>query len=204
MQATGLRLEDAGGPVDPVEFAVLLDYHDVIDTLQEAEAGVLGVDLDHLSNGREFIPCFLCSYGYTKSEAAFDGRNPVYPALEVLDGYVFTDQREQAGGKFKVYRPHGWPHYAIRVSGDKSAVSRFLNIPTLLFDDKEENIVAHASGHRKNDGVVVKRGRKSSHWQNPYFMYCSEWQKWATKIKEFQRGLQAESDIWGDAAQSQA
>ena len=195
LQATGLRLGDPGGPVAPVQFAALLDYHHVLDTLKEWEAGVLGVDLDHLSWGTDFIPCFLCSYGYKRSHHAFDPRNPAHPALKMLDGYVFTDFRQPKGPQFNIYRPEGWPKNAIRLTGDKSAVSRFLNIPTLLFDDSEDNVDLHSRGHWRNEGVVVKRGMKA--YDRVYrhsYRYSPDWRMWPGLIRDFQRRL--EHDVW--------
>ena len=89
------------------------------------------------------------------------------------------------------------------MSADKSAVSRFLNIPTLLFDDKEDNVVLHNDGHWNNHGVVVKRGHKARGPMLPAFTYCSEWHLWEYVIKDFHRRLEhgAVSNIWGDTAQ---
>jgi len=197
LQATGLRLCDSG-KVWPIQFAALFDFHDVLDSLNPQEAFVLGVHLEHLSNRKNFIPCFLCSFGKAHAEKAFEVIKPAgwasdlestLPWSEMLDGCVFTDVRKNDTDKFEVYRPKWYPETAIRITGDKSDISRFLNIPTLLFDDKEENITIHSKGHRENKGVVVKRGRKARHQVLRGFKYCPDWCLWAGMINEFQKHL---------------
>ena len=231
LQATGL--DGCGGTTAPVQCAALLDYHFVIDTLNKKEAGALGVHLDHMSQGRDFMPCFVCSFGYWNSHHAIHAlhqrtaedelsdqddqddqdsrlddddqecgleddaslsleaiqrkkKDNAYPLLTMLDGEVFTDYRDAWGPRFGVYRPRGWPKTAIRVTGDKSAVSRFLGIPTILFDDREDNMWYHGLGHPQNEGVVVKRGAKRHHWRRRDLAYCSNWRKWPDMIQDFQ------------------
>ena len=78
---------EATGPnsSDPT---LLVDYHDVVDTLSWDEKGELAVELEY-STGR----AFLTSYGYGHSEEIVQGV-ATDPLLRSLDGLVFTKHRE--------------------------------------------------------------------------------------------------------------
>ena len=70
-----------------VEAAVILDYHNVVDTMSFDEAAELGTLLDNI----EATSIILCSYGFRKREQGFDETLPWAPLIHECDGYVFTD-----------------------------------------------------------------------------------------------------------------
>ena len=57
--------------------------------------------------------------------------------------------------------------------------SKIMNIPSILFDDREDNMYHHNEGHVLNRTILVKRGRKTHHCQLPfpaiYAPNASEW-----------------------------
>jgi hypothetical protein len=170
LEATGPNFSDP---------TLLIDYHDVVDTLSWDEKGELAVDLEY-STGR----AFLTSYGYGHSEEIVQGV-ATDPLLRSLDGLVFTKHREHYQRTVDVMKPEGFPDTAIQVRGDKSFVSRFLRRPTLLIDDKEDNGDVHSTGHPLNDCIICKRGRKSHHAQLKGYYYESRPTRWAPLFEEF-------------------
>ena len=180
-------IDDCG--LGGVKCVALFDHNDVVNTLSREEAIVTGIDLDHLSGANGYMPCLLCSYGRFHAHKPFLQTNPYLPFVEQLDGYVFTDVRRFTGSEVKVYRDDDLPIDAIRITGDKACVSRLLDVPTVLFDDKEDAIDAHRMGHPQNRGFVVKRGRKRCHryWASD-FDYAADPRMWVELVREF--GLQ--------------
>ena len=167
-------------------FAALFDCHDVVDTCNTEEACDLASELEHLFLYGAAVPSLLCSFGKNHCLSTFCVQNPWYPLVCQFDGYVFTEYRERwAKTPLSASRPEGYPSNAIRLSGDKSDVSRLLKMPTILFDDKESNADIHDRGNSGNWSVVVKRGRKWHHsWMDGYY-YSSDVQRWPDIIKEF-------------------
>ena len=104
------------------------------------------------------------------------------------DGYIFTDYRWSFHATVDVYREAWMPTNCIGVRGDKGQVARLLNIPTLLFDDKEENIDRvrrYKVGHELN-GVVVRRGRKRKRGVEPgYECIINDPYKWVARLRHF-------------------
>ena len=84
-----------------------------------------------------------------------------------------------------MFRPEGWPANAIMVKGDKSFLSRFLRIPTMLVDDKEENADIHKEGHPMNQQVICKRGRKYHHTRMEGYIYRVGPSQWFQLYEEF-------------------
>ena len=180
-------IQDCG--LGSVKCVALFDHNDVVNTLSREEAIVTGFELDHLSGANGNMPCLLCSYGKFHAHKPFLPTNPYLPFVEQLDGYVFTDVRSFTGNEVTVYREDHLPIDAIRITGDKACVSRLLNIPTVLFDDKEDAIAAHRMGHPQNQGFVVKRGRKRCHhYRTSDFDYAADPRMWVELVREF--GLQ--------------
>ena len=174
-------------------FAALFDYHDVVDTCSNEEACVLASELEHLFACGAAVPSLLCSYGYHHSLDTFCVQNPWYPLVHQFDGYVFTDHSERwPKTPLIAWRPDGYPLNAIRLSGDKSDVSRLLKMPTILFDDQERNADIHDWGYSGNWSVVVKRGEKCHHRCRHGYYYSSEIQRWPKIIEEFAEHLTAD------------
>ena len=150
------------------------------------QASLLASELEHLFMFGAPVPSLLCSYGKDYFLSTLAVQNPWYPLVRQLDGYVFTDYPERfSTRRLSAWRPEGYPSNAIRLTGDKSDVSRLLKMPTILFDDKERNADIHDRGNSGNWSVVVKRGRKCHHsWWNGYY-YSSDVQRWPKIIEQF-------------------
>ena len=58
------------GPGD-ARCVAMFDKHGVADTLSHAEAGDVGVYLDHLSDDEAYMPLLLCSRGIGRAYTAF-------------------------------------------------------------------------------------------------------------------------------------
>jgi hypothetical protein len=168
------------------KFAALFDYHDVVDTCSNEEACELSSELEHLFTYGAAVPSLLCSFGKNHSLSTFCVQNSWYSLVRQFDGYVFTDYRERwSRTPLSATRPPGYPSNAIRLSGDKSDISRLLNMPTILFDDKESNADIHDQGNTGNWSVVVKRGGKSHHNYRHGYYYSSDVQQWPRIIEQF-------------------
>ena len=169
-----------------VKCLALFDHNDVVNTLSREEAIVTGFELDHLSGANGNMPCLLCSYGMAHAYKPFLATNPYLPFVELLDGYVFTDVRSFTGNEIEVYRDNNLPIDAIRITGDKACVSRLFDVPTVLFDDKEDAINAHRMGHPQNQGFVVKRGHKRWHRRRTSdFDYAADPLMWVELVRAF-------------------
>ena len=143
-----------------IRSAVMLDFHDVIDTMNHEEAARTGVELDHLEN----TVTLACSYGHSKREHMFDRDAEWCPMIAECDGHIFTDYREGWHRTVDIYREDWMQKTCIAVRGDKGQVAKLLEMPCLLFDDKEDNIrTVLKRNTRENplNGVIVRRGRKA-------------------------------------------
>ena len=164
---------------------IMHDYNDVINSCGNWEAIELGTGMEHLSGAHSNIPWVICSYGRWQSLECYNVDNPWYPAVVETDGQVFTDFPVLRGTRCDVYRPINYPQSAIRIRGDKSCVSALLNMPTLLFDDKEDRIDNHATGHPQNEGIVVKRGRKRHDPRYAGYRYLDSVDTWIDASADF-------------------
>ena len=137
----------------------LLDKHWVVDTLCERNAIRTGIKLEFLPG----IRTVLLSYGRDHRKATFKRDEPWYPLINNMHGYIFTDYRECWRNTVEVYRENWMGMNCIAIRGDKGQAAELLNKPSLLFDDKEDNIDllrARSTPLNKLDGVVVRMGKK--------------------------------------------
>jgi hypothetical protein len=171
----------------------MLDQNNVVNALSFNEAKIVGVALDHLNYDTRRIPTILCSYGMDRSHEAFEEWD-YYPVINELWGFVFTDVRSHDGKNVEVYPfrdlPDRFAGKAIRITGDKSHISRLMGIPTILFDDKEDNIYYHAQGHPNNMGIVVPwllRGTNRIHKRRTRagYRYEADPERWSAIIHRF-------------------
>ena len=121
----------------------MLDHNNVVNALSFNEASMVGVGLDHLNDDGSRIPSILCSFGKNQSYKAFDDGD-YYPVIRELWGYVSTDEDLQPSHTIEIYpfreEPTLMAGKAIRMTGYKSTVPTLLGVPSILFDDKEDNI----------------------------------------------------------------
>ena len=127
----------------------MFDHHGVVDTLDDETAIGTGVALSHLD-----IPSILCSYGAAHVFAALNPNTEYHPFISELDGAIFTDVREHRFHDCDVYRPPGYPEWAIRIGGDKGCVNRLLGRPGILIDDRSQHVEVHLEAHPGNRAVL--------------------------------------------------
>ena len=58
-------------------------------------------------------------------------------------------------------------------------------MPTLLFDDEEENGTFHNRGSDWNEGVVVKRAGQVHHHHLRGYRYCADPKQWVEIVRQF-------------------
>ena len=192
-----------------VEAAVILDYHDVVDTMSFDEAAELGTVLDNI--GATSI--ILCSYGFRKREKGFDETLPWAPLIHECDGYVFTDFRVGWHASVDVYQD-AWmidlarerfrdPSMCIGVRGDKGQVAALTRKPCIMFDDKEENIDLlreRATDRVPLDGFAVRRGRKHGRAVFEGFKCTTDCELWPGLVWQFLYDVRARKRGFGARA----
>ena len=172
-----------------VEAAVILDYHNVVDTMSFDEAADLGTQLDSIGSTQ----IILCSYAKDNDRrtAVFNDTLLWAPLIHECDGYVFTDYPTSRHLSVDVYQD-AWmidlarerfrdPSMCIGVRGDKGQVAALIGKPCILFDDQEDNIdlLRERSTDRVPlDGFVVRRGRKHSRTVSEGFSCTTDCELW--------------------------
>ena len=162
-----------------ISATVLFDHHNVVDTMSRSEAATVGVELDH----NPVVVSYLCSFGKKKRDRPFKKRAEYRPLIESLDGYIFTDFRVGWYNTVDVYREPWMGRRSVGVRGDKGQVASLLRSPTILFDDKEENVDllrARSTVDCTLDGFIVRRGRKALDpvvhgYENLTLNNCNDW-----------------------------
>ena len=141
----------------PDGIVALFDHHDVVDTLNYDEACDVGVSLDHIEDANTY----LCSFGKSHRQNVLNPYAAWAPMIEDMDGCLFTDYRANPYNWVHVYREPWMPARFVSVSGDKGQVARLMGKPTLLFDDKVDNLnTLHSrAGRHEVRGILVRRGR---------------------------------------------
>lgn len=164
--------------------AVLFDLHNVINTMNHEEAARTGVELDYLEN----TVTLACSYGHRNRQGMFNRNAEWCPMIAECDGHIFTDFREGWYSTVDIYRNDWMNKTCIAVTGDKGQVAKLLEMPCLLFDDKEDNIRTvwkRSTWENPLSGVVVRRGRKARWPVEPGFFYSNDCADWLGIIKNF-------------------
>ena len=162
-----------------ISATVLFDHHHVVDTLSRPEACTVGVELDH----NPVVVSYLCSFGKKKRHKPFKKRAEYRPLIDELDGYIFTDFPAGWTNTVDVYREPWMGPKSVGVKGDKGQVASLLRSPTILFDDKEENVDllrARSTVDCTLDGFIVRRGRKALDpvvhgYENLTLNNCNDW-----------------------------
>ena len=171
-----------------ISATVLFDHHHVVDTLSRPEACTVGVELDH----NPVVVSYLCSFGKKKRHKPFKKRAEYRPLIDELDGYIFTDIPAGWTNTVDVYREPWMGPKSVGVKGDKGQVASLLRSPTILFDDKEENVDllrARSTVDCTLDGFIVRRGRKAhdpvAHgYEDLDLNNCNDW---VTAVQAFGR-----------------
>jgi hypothetical protein len=180
------------------EYSILFDFHWVIDTLTACEISELLRDLALLK--AKDVAVIGCSYGISHIYETLDPRMWYAPLVNAMDGWVFTMYRDN----------WNWPHvrgvYNVRgledrkdviiVQDDKSFISKIMNIPSILFDDREDNMYHHNKGHVLNRTILVKRGRKRHHCQLPFpAIYAPNASEWFWCIVDYEEIIEEAAGI---------
>ena len=162
---------------DTQGFMALFDYRGVVNKLSPLEGGKVGL---HLSHQRQFN--FLCSKGKKYADATVT-ESYSSPILAEFDGLIFADYEEGRYERVKLRRDEGWPNKAIRIAGDKGAITGLLGKPAILFDDKPINLYIFERSFPKNAGVYVNLERRR-HPQAGYPWYNCPY-AWPQVVDEY-------------------
>ena len=166
--------------------AVMFDLHDVTDTMTHEEAARTGVEIDYL----EHTVMLACSYGKRNRTRMFNRAAEWYPMIAECDGHIFTDFRDGWYKTVDIYRESWMDKTCIAVRGDKGQVAKLLEMPCLLFDDKEDNIRTlrkRSTPKIPLNGVVVRRGRKAWDTVEPDFICFNDCTDWLRIIRNFEK-----------------
>ena len=150
--------------VDSISF---FDHHNVVDTIMDERTAMkLGVDLSYLDDHGSV----LLSYSGKASRHrpnAFEDHNVFFPMFNEMDGFIFTDFRERERAAVHVYQEDwmtmiscddkGCPKCdIICVEGDKGQVAELFDVPSIMFDDHEDNVRKVMFAGQGNAGCVVR------------------------------------------------
>ena len=102
------------------------------------------------------VVSYLCS----KDKEVQAHEQPYWPMIAELDGYIFCDVDVRHFTTVDVYRddwmgPMG--PKCVGVKGDKGQVASLLRKPTILFDDKEDNVQRSATSEPIDYGLHFGR-----------------------------------------------
>ena len=168
----------------------MIDQHDVVDTLEdEDEAADAGVKLEAIDHSVNLLCSLDKNHGHRKK--SFNPDAAFRDFIVELDGYIFTDVRENWEPEVSVYRENWMELNCIGVRGDKGQVAQLFGKPVLLFDDKEDNIdllrQRSIQPEAPLDGIVVRRGRKAyAHVRRGYSIE-NDPLLWADCVRNFVR-----------------
>ena len=85
--------------------------------------------------------------------------------IDQLDGYIFTDLQHNRSARVEVYQDDWMISYddrgrdkcaRIGVKGDKGQVVELFNKPTIIFDDREDNVTRVLQVRGANAGCIVR------------------------------------------------
>jgi len=181
------------------EYVVQFDFNDVINTLDAEECEVLVETiklLQHLD-----VPFIGCSKG-TKHIGSILERGHVYQSVvDAMDGWIFTRTYwwDKSQDISEISNLQSQPHRPDRivVNADKGFLSKTLCIPSILFDDKEQNADAHNKEHPLNRTILVKRWRKARHMKQPEYReyYEPDVNNWFWKIEDWEEDICAAKGV---------
>ena len=176
------------------EVVAMFDKHNVVDTLNEAEASSLGIEMDHMDD----VSSVICSYGRSHQRETWRQGSPWYPFVCQIDGAVFTLERDNGRRMVDVERLRDCGPNVITLSGDKGQVAELLPVPCFIVDDRRRNVeLVQKKGYRSG-GVVFRGARKghrdgapqplypgANYWKP--FRICNDPLEWPGLVEEFVR-----------------
>ena len=166
---------------------IMVDKHKVVDDFNMNESADVGTELDHME---EICP-FICSKssrvrGLEHRLKIFERDQLGFHFIQQMEGVVFTDYPVGHHKTVDIYREDWMPPTVIGFRGDKGQVANLFRKPSLLFDDKEENIELVQRIGIESDGVVVKRPRYYGNFApESGFRYESNPYQWLPIIRDF-------------------
>ena len=166
---------------DSAAVVSLFDQHGVVDCLTHSVACDVGTDLEHLAGVRNL----LCSYGHKHCHHALDKSQAWAPMVYSFDGQVFTSYNVGLHRHVDVSRDPGHLLTAIRIRGDKTAISNLLGKPAILFDDKVDNVNLHLANsfHGSEAFLVDIGGRRRCRMQG--YAYSNNPRCWPDQVQCF-------------------
>ena len=91
---------------------------------------------------------------------------------QVADLFIFTEMLNRdpdKDGPVDIWRHQGMDYNMICISGDKGDAAQLLGLPTLLFDDREENLADVVNkGSAQNAGILVRKGEARDKRVHPW------------------------------------
>ena len=167
---------------------ILVDKHKVVDDFNDDESADVGSTLDHMD---EICPV-ICSkstrrgHGLEHRLKIFDREQPGFHFIQQMHGVVYTDYPVGHHRTVDIYRDEWMPPTVIGVRGDKGQVANLFRKPSLLFDDKEENVELVRRIGIESDGILVKRPRWFGQFvPRPGFRYEADPYQWLPIIRDF-------------------
>ena len=152
--------------VDSISF---FDHHNVVDTIMDERTAVtLGVDLSYLDDHGSVLLSYS-GKGSPHRPNAFDDHNVFFPMINEMDGFIFTDLRERERAAVHVYQEDWMETFShddkgrlkcdiVCVEGDKGQAAELFEVPSIMFDDQENNVRKVMLAGPRNAGCVVRIG----------------------------------------------
>ena len=102
-----------------------------------------------------------------------------------FNGQVFTSYNVGWHRHVDVSRDPGYPLTAIRIRGDKTAISNLMGKPAILFDDKVDNVNLHLANsfHGSEAFLVDIDGRRRYRLQG--YAYSNNPRLWPDQVQSF-------------------
>ena len=152
--------------VDSISF---FDHHNVVDTIMEERTAMkLGIDLSYLDDHGSVLLSYS-GKGSRHRPNAFKEHNVFFPMINEMDGYIFTDFKERERAAVHVYQEDWMKTFShddkgrlkcsiICVEGDKGQAAELFEVPSIMFDDQENNVRKVMLAGPRNAGCVVRIG----------------------------------------------
>ena len=180
---------------DHLEVILFVDKHKVLDQLTPQQAmGFRDAIQEELAPAS--IGVYLLSYGGKKQgewrrQEIMDERMAWYPVMEAVRGAIFTDHDVHHHSSTDVYQSDWMPPWCVAVRADKVAVAQLFSQPSLLLDDREDNIADFwwaASTEKPLAGALVRIGRYADDPCRELPLCISRApEDWPSMVKSFQK-----------------
>ena len=172
----------------PSKTLICIDKHRAVDDFSVDEAVDVGAEFDHMDE----ICAFICSFskprgrGLAHRTNTFEEEAPWDQFIQQIGGVVFTDRPVSHDRYVEIYRSEWMGPRVIGFNGDKGQVAALMTRPTLIFDDKKENITLVRKRGVESDGILVKRPNlRSNVSQESDFRCEADPYRWIPIIQDF-------------------